>query len=81
MMSGGFSQSALKDAFELVENKQNWKLPINAVVSLQLGFEEAQLKLLKEAVIHFTGSVPTFKAVTKTKIRVVAAGYYKAVGA
>lgn len=68
-------QAELEKAFDLVANKEHWKLPVNALVPH--GTDE---NLITEAVIHFTGSVPSFKE-TKKGIRVRAAGYYNTIGA
>jgi hypothetical protein len=75
----------LHDAFETVRPAEGWKDPIDAVVDVAGDFE---LLKLREAVIFFTGSVPTFapkfgaglKPPT-CRYRVTAAGYYAAVGA
>lgn len=63
-------------AFGRVQNATNWKLPVDGTVKCSaraLGF-------LLEAVVFFTGSVPTFERVAGG-FRVRAAGYYAAVGA
>jgi hypothetical protein len=48
-----YSQAELRAAFSLVEDINNWKNPIDAWVHSSLW------PVVKEAVIHFTGSVPT----------------------
>jgi len=62
----------LKALFERVENKQDWKNPIDATIVLQ----ESEVEKLREAIIFYTGSVPTFKRISTNVQRVVAAGYY-----
>jgi hypothetical protein len=75
-------QERLKALFALVENRKNWKNPINRFVP-----EDADLDGIKEAVRHFTGCVPTFTRVHRRKnkrstwgYQVTAPGYYIAIG-
>jgi len=70
-----YSRAELKAAFELVEDKTNWKNPINKVVGA-----DANLDMIREAVIFFAGCVPTY-TLEGTSYRVKAVGYYVAVGA
>lgn len=77
------TRAQLSAAFTTVANPSNWKLPIDARVPLGCDFD---LLLVREAVIFFTGSVPTITPVLLVKprgmaYRVQAAGYYAAVGA
>lgn len=73
-------------AFDRVADKANWKMPVDAIVEIAT---HAELATIRQAVIFFTGSVPTFKpvAIIRTldgsvcRYRVVADGYYRAVGA
>jgi len=74
----------LNAAFSAVANKENWKMPINAVVSLN----SETMAVMREAVIFFTGSVPKFKAIGATtnkngagNYKVTAKGYYLTIGA
>lgn len=69
----------LRDAFDRVANKTNWKLPVNAVIEATA----ADQLLISEAVVFFTGSVPTITRVPNwPHLSLVRAdGYYKAVGA
>lgn len=71
-----YKQSALARAFRMVEDHQNWKNPIDALVGL--GSDE---QLIRDAVIHFTGSVPEIKRIRGGAIQVRAAGYYATIGA
>lgn len=70
-------QSELTKAFDLVANKENWKLPVKAVLLTETS---PDIMAIRDAVIHFTGSVPTF-TFGKTKVLVKATGYYEAIGA
>lgn len=69
-----YTQEQLEQAFDLVADKKHWKNPINAVIPL-----ESDQALIREAVIHFTGSVPTFVRTSKG-IKVTANGYYLTIG-
>jgi len=67
-------QSELTAAFNLVADKTNWKYPVNALVSMS-----ADLGLISDAVVHFTGSVPTMSFLPMA-VAVRADGYYRAIG-
>lgn len=71
------TRGELAAAFSRVENKTNWKMPIDATVGLT-DYERAEMA---EAVVFFTGSVAEFEIVTGGQYRVKARGYYAAVGA
>ncbi len=68
----------LAAVFDEVKNQKHWKLPINKVISTPSTERRA---LIEEAVIYFTGSVPSFTAIRGGKVRVQADGYYAAIGA
>jgi hypothetical protein len=65
-------------AFDLVADKANWKLAIDAEVPAVGEFE---IYVLKQAVIFFTASIPQIETVAPGRVRVKADGYYAAVGA
>ena len=71
-------QAELKAAFERVENKINWKMPIDAIVRINNLDEEI---LIHDAVVHFAGCVPKFHHYGNRMFNVTAIGYYAAVGA
>jgi hypothetical protein len=76
------TRGALTLAFNRVCDIFNWKRPIDQVIELN----DAEMALIREAIIFFTGSVPTFTPMLggklpKCRYRVTAAGYYAAVGA
>lgn len=71
-------QNELMAAFERVENSDNWKNSIDANVTIENMDEQI---LIHDAVVHFTGSVPKFVHVEGKRFRVIAAGYYKTIGA
>lgn len=68
------TRGQLESSFDKVKNPQNWKLPIDSVCEMK------DIADIKEAIIFFTGSVPTFKpcAHLTGKYTVKAAGYYAA---
>jgi hypothetical protein len=70
-----------KPMFELVEPKDNWKKPINALVDpmdlVELGITKQDLS---DAVEFFTGA-PAVIVREGNKYRVTAPGYYIVVGA
>lgn len=72
---GDYFISELREAFEQVEDMKNWKNPIDAVIHW------SDRKIVEAAIIHFTGSVPTFTKTSAGHLWVKAAGYYSAIGA
>jgi hypothetical protein len=48
-----YSQAELRAAFSLVEDADNWKNPIDARI------HSSMWPVVQQAIIHFTGSVPT----------------------
>ena len=68
-------QSELLAAFNRVADKANWKMPVDAVI------DQWWHAIIHDAVIHFTGSVPTFEPTSNGQLHVKAAGYYQTVGA
>jgi hypothetical protein len=68
-------QSELLLAFNLVAPAGNWKLAIDDGVDASV-----DSALLRDAVVHFTGSIPAIESTGVTK-RVTAAGYYATCGA
>ena len=69
-----YTQDQLMEAMRLVENKENWKLPVDCVVPA-----DSDRDLIFQAVIYFTGSIPSFTPV-KDGFRVQATGYYAEIG-
>jgi hypothetical protein len=67
----------LSPAFDRVANKENWKFAIDAVIDIADMDEQL---VIHEAVIFYTGSVPTFTHLTGHSFRVRARGYYAAIG-
>lgn len=53
-MNGPIAIERLRDVFAMVEDRTHWKNPVDAVVEQDAATPEE----LREAVIHFTGSVP-----------------------
>jgi hypothetical protein len=50
-----FTQAELEEGFNLVQPKTHWKDRIHTSI------KEDEIPLVTEAIIHFTGSVPTFQ--------------------
>ena len=74
-----YTQQELSAAFQRVQNRRNWKNRVNAVITIE---NDEEMRLITHAVIHFTGSVPSFVEVDgKQRYRVTADGYYEAIGA
>lgn len=65
-----YTDFELRQAFELVQNREHWKNPVNAVIN------ECDKEIVQEAVIYFTATVPTFTQLADGKLRVQAAGYW-----
>jgi hypothetical protein len=72
-------QARLDAAFAKVRPADHWKNPIRA--TLPKGTTPEQLDEIREAVIHFTGSVPEFEPLADGRVRVEAAGYFATIGA
>jgi hypothetical protein len=67
----------LKAAFEKVEDKSNWKLPLHGVI------HKSEFDLVNEAAIYFAGSPLTVvnKLAGGDLLEVRGAGYYECIGA
>ncbi len=72
---GDYFVSELRVAFDQVQNKDYWKNPVDAVILTK------NIKITEAAIIHYTGSVPTFTRIDGNNTRVKADGYYIAIGA
>lgn len=82
VMGRAVTRGELSKAFDRVTNTSNWKMPIDAVVDLN----DREMATIREAVVFFTGSMPTFEAragatLPRCRYRVRADGYYKTCGA
>lgn len=72
----GLTQEQLEAAFNKVKNPSHWKDRIDAVI------DAADWDHVEKAVIYFTGSVPeVVETLADGKLRIVAAGYWEAIGA
>lgn len=75
------TRGALNEAFKRVQPAGNWKLAIDATVSLTTDERD----MVAEAITFFTGSVARFEARSEvgilTTYHVTAAGYYATIGA
>lgn len=74
-----YSRSELSAAFARVSPTPNWKTRIDEFVTLGPDADD-EIMVIREAVIFYTGSVPTFTKVSESTCRVKAAGYYATIG-
>jgi hypothetical protein len=75
-------QARMRRQFDRVCDPTNWKNPIDTTVAIAT---HDKMRAIAEAVVYFTGSVPTFSAIKIRGVRCVyrvrAAGYYRTIGA
>ena len=78
-----FTRAELRAAFELVEDKQNWKQPIDAFVPAASCFSGQRLLVAIEQAVHFFAGMQTVRIdrLPLGGLRVRAAGYYRTIGA
>lgn len=69
-VNGEYSDAEMRRAFELVEDKTDWKCPIDTILSPPVN--EA---LLSAAIGYFTATKPRFIPMAHGRVRVVADGY------
>jgi hypothetical protein len=70
MKRNGYSQEQLDAAFKTVQAKTHWKDPIRSKCKAE------DINLITEAIIYFTGTVPTFGQPDKDgMVKVRAVGY------
>ena len=70
-------QAKASGAFWRVSDPDNWKVAVDSVIACPA----ASLGFILEAVVFFTGSVPSVEVVGRGRYRVTAIGYYAAIGA
>jgi hypothetical protein len=64
--------------FKKVQDPENWKMPTKTIVVSS----EVEAKHIREAVIHFTGSVPDVEILSDKAVVIhQATGYYVEIGA
>jgi hypothetical protein len=59
-----------EDAFSQVQDPDDWKAPIDTVVDAR-----QDLELVRQAIVYFTATVPTFSDAGDGQVRVQADGY------
>ncbi len=70
MTRNGFTQEQLDEAFKKVQAKTHWKDPIRSKCKVE------DIKITTEAIIYFTGTVPSFGQPDKDgMVKVRAVGY------
>jgi len=70
-----FHIRTLREVFSQVQDRSNWKLPVHAII------DSKDRLVVDEAIVFFTGSVPTFREFSNGRLAVKAEGYYSAIGA
>ena len=75
------TQHELARAFEEVAPKPNWKAAIDCKLPRGAHLPWFDESLISDAVVHFTGAVPTFSYAEAHVVRVRAPGYYATIGA
>ncbi len=85
--SSVFTRDQLKTVFDMVAAREDWKLPVVREIFYPDGIDHDLFHVMvTEAVIFFTGSVPTFRVfknnpILKQHVLLVEAdGYYSAMG-
>ena len=71
-----YSLAQLKAAFEKVQCRHNWKNPIYHIMPVL----ECDDDLIREAIIFYTASDPTFTMIGDGFVKIKAPGYYISVG-
>lgn len=77
------SHDELSKAFDRVKDLQHWKNPISKIIDLT----EDERAVIYEAIVYFTGSEASFTPIGKSsrrgakRMHVVAAGYFRTIGA
>lgn len=76
-----FSGAQLREVFELVCGRENWKAEIDATVGCPVNVTEPIfVEMIQDAVIFFTGSIPTVIKNDAGEFKVRAVGYHRATG-
>ena len=70
-----FTDEELHDAFDLVKNRNNWKMPIRGRV-----IPEDKVDAVVEAISYFCGSPSEVYPHKPGFVKVYAAGYYACIG-
>lgn len=68
--TGWYTREQLEAAFNKVKNPNHWKNPIDAYC------HRDEVELVREAIIFFTATVPSFWSVGQTSVRHVTAPWY-----
>ena len=71
----GYTRGELKSTFDLVCDKDNWKMPIDTIV------QAANLGLVCIAIAFFVGDYPEIERDEGSYYRVRSDGYYNLIGA
>lgn len=71
----GYSRNQLKDAFNKVQNTDNWKNPISALIKTE------DVSIIDAAIGFYAGGGAVYKNCGGGFTRVMAPGYYATIGA
>ena len=64
-----YNKKELEDAFDFVCNRDDWRAPIDAVIPSE------KEQVVREAIVYFTGTEPTFRHYAKSLLSCTAVGY------
>lgn len=70
-----FTVDQMRAAFDMIADKQNWKLPLHGIISKE------EFRLCDQAAIFFAGSPLESKDIGGGKLEVAGFGYYVCIGA
>lgn len=71
----GYNDDQLRAALDLVVDPENWKMPIDAVVTAEI-----EPRQITAAVVYYCGCSPDIETLPNGGLHVTAPGYYLAVG-
>lgn len=77
MQDTRFTREQMKEAFDMVADRNHWKNPIKRIVKI----EPRMIPIIEDAVMYFTGSEAEITKLHSGFYRVEAVGYYSAIGA
>ena len=70
----GYTRKQLSDAFDIIADPSNWKMPITAIIKID------ELDLYNEACIFFTGAPLSVEHTQGNRAAVSSPGYYETIG-
>lgn len=73
---GGYTETQLSEAFDMIRPTENWKMPIDAVIR-----DNDNVELVQYACMFYTGDYGTVTDNNDGTYRIRAPGYYMTIGA